>query len=88
MAPVETFNKSDLLTDSRRPSSDDSPKSEKLKEQDLENQGYDPTSATVQSDSEESVGRQIELEAENSIKYRTCSWQKVGGRYSTIRRRG
>lgn len=24
-----------------------------------------------------SVGRQIELEAENAIKYRTCSWQKV-----------
>lgn len=32
----------------------------------------------VQSDSEgETVGRQIEMEAENTIKYRTCSWQKV-----------
>lgn len=29
------------------------------------------------------VGRQIELEAGNSIKYRTCSWQKV--RRSRIR---
>lgn len=25
-----------------------------------------------------SVSRQVELEAENAIKYRTCSWQKVG----------
>lgn len=24
-----------------------------------------------------SVSRQVELEAENAIKYRTCSWQKV-----------
>lgn len=24
-----------------------------------------------------SVGKQIELEADNAIKYRTCSWQKV-----------
>lgn len=23
------------------------------------------------------VGKQLELEAENAIKYRTCSWQKV-----------
>lgn len=33
---------------------------------------------TLTSDSESGdVGRQIELEAGNSIKYRTCSWQKV-----------
>lgn len=32
----------------------------------------------INSDSESGdVGRQIELEAGNSIKYRTCSWQKV-----------
>lgn len=24
-----------------------------------------------------SVGKQIEMEADNAIKYRTCSWQKV-----------
>lgn len=24
-----------------------------------------------------SVGKQLQLEAENQIKYRTCSWQKV-----------
>ena len=28
-------------------------------------------------DSTLSVGKQLELEATNSIKYRTCSWQKV-----------
>jgi hypothetical protein len=30
---------------------------------------HDPERATV--------GKQLELEAENAIKYRTCSWQKV-----------
>jgi hypothetical protein len=30
------------------------------------------------SDASFDVGKQIELEAENSIKYRTCSWKKVG----------
>ena len=29
------------------------------------------------NDSQLSVGKQLELEATNSIKYRTCSWQKV-----------
>lgn len=29
------------------------------------------------TDSTLSVGQQLELEATNSIKYRTCSWQKV-----------
>lgn len=29
------------------------------------------------SEGETTVGRQIELEAHNSIQYRTCSWQKV-----------
>jgi hypothetical protein len=29
------------------------------------------------SDSSLSVGEQIELEKENAIQYRTCSWQKV-----------
>ena len=29
------------------------------------------------TDSTLSVGKQLELEATNSIKYRTCSWQKV-----------
>ena len=33
--------------------------------------GDDNSSATL------SIGKQIELEADNAIKYRTCSWQKV-----------
>lgn len=38
-------------------------------------------SATADSDfdsDKDGVGRQIELEADAAIKYRTCSWQKVG----------
>jgi hypothetical protein len=48
---------------------------------------YDPESGLseknyrgdIDSDSSNSitVGKQIEMEAENAIKYRTCSWQKV-----------
>lgn len=37
-------------------------------------QGYDFGSDDNSSDI---LGKQIELEAENSIQYRTCSWQKV-----------
>ena len=44
------------------------------------------------SDSAMSVGKQIELEATSSIKYRTCSWPKVNTRFSlfpcTHQRRG
>ena len=39
-----------------------------------------PVSAVVgesESDSGISVGKQLELESTNAIKYRTCSWQKV-----------
>ena len=32
---------------------------------------------TSDSDSDVTVGKQLELESTNSIKYRTCSWQKV-----------
>jgi amino acid permease len=45
---------------------------ERLKDKDLEGQRQ----GLSDSDSGE-IGRQIELEAENSIKYRTCSWQKT-----------
>ncbi|KAB8210538.1 transmembrane amino acid transporter protein-domain-containing protein [Aspergillus parasiticus] len=49
---------------------DDSP--DKVK--DLENQRQ----PGAQSDSDtDDIGRQIEMEAGNSIKYRTCSWQKT-----------
>ena len=38
---------------------------------DIEDQGRATDSDT------EAIGRQIELESDNAIKYRTCSWQKV-----------
>ena len=34
-------------------------------------------------DSQISVGKQLELEQTNSIKYRTCSWQKVVPAFSS-----
>lgn len=53
----------------------------KAKDYDVEGQGRRLSHSRVAVDSSsisESVGRQIEMEAENGIKYRTCSWQKVG----------
>ena len=35
------------------------------------------TSADTDSDSGLSVGKQIELEQSQAIRYRTCTWQKV-----------
>ena len=35
------------------------------------------TAGDSDADSAISVGKQMELESTNSIKYRTCSWQKV-----------
>jgi hypothetical protein len=32
---------------------------------------------TSDTETQTSVGKQMELEADNAIKYRTCSWQKV-----------
>ncbi|KAL2819004.1 transmembrane amino acid transporter protein-domain-containing protein [Aspergillus cavernicola] len=48
---------------------------DRIKDKDLERQRQQPGGES-DSDSGE-IGRQIELEAENSIKYRTCSWQKT-----------
>ena len=52
------------------------------KDLDLEGQGrrlsHHHVTALDGSSTTESVGRQIEMESENTIKYRTCSWQKVG----------
>ena len=54
---------------------------QKLKDLDLEDQdrrhSHHHVTAIDSSSTSESVGRQIEMEAENTIKYRTCSWQKV-----------
>ncbi|GES58989.1 amino acid transporter [Aspergillus terreus] len=72
MAATNTSKALEGSRDSPRSSSVSDPSPDKLK-LDLENQ-----SRNVQSDSDtDDVGRQIELEAGNSIKYRTCSWQKT-----------
>lgn len=49
----------------------------KVKDLDIEGQNR-RVPAVDSSSTSESVGRQIEMESENTIKYRTCSWQKVG----------
>lgn len=62
--------------------SDELNHNQKLKSVDLEGQGrrqshHHVTTVDDTSSTSESVGRQIELESENQIKYRTCSWEKV-----------
>lgn len=37
----------------------------------------DPSRRDVSDDDSITIGKQIELESENAIKYRTCSWPKV-----------
>ncbi|KAL1985157.1 hypothetical protein VTN96DRAFT_8179 [Rasamsonia emersonii] len=51
----------------------------KLKQEyDVEGQPRrDSRIAPVQAEDRTSIGKQLELEAENAIKYRTCSWQKT-----------
>lgn len=39
--------------------------------------GYDFGSDESSDDADAVLGKQIELEANNAIQYRTCSWQKV-----------
>jgi len=66
----DTSDKSDKLEDA------------KLKDYDTEGQrrrlSHQHVAAIDSSSITESIGRQIEMESENTIKYRTCSWQKVG----------
>ncbi|KAL4872809.1 hypothetical protein BDV12DRAFT_161565 [Aspergillus spectabilis] len=50
---------------------------DRLKEKDLEQQIHAPGAGALSDSESGEVGRQIELEADNSIKYRTCSWQKT-----------
>lgn len=61
--------------------SDKSEQDPKLKDLDVEGQrrrnSHHHVTAIDGSSTTESVGRQIEMESENTIKYRTCSWQKV-----------
>ncbi|KAF7717084.1 Transmembrane amino acid transporter protein [Penicillium ucsense] len=69
-------------SDDRSPELSDELNQKKLKSLDLEGQGrrhshHHVTTLDDTSSTSESVGRQIELESENQIKYRTCSWQKT-----------
>ncbi|KAJ5091807.1 hypothetical protein NUU61_006677 [Penicillium alfredii] len=79
----------DAPLDGRSGHDDNSPTSDKLeqdpvklKDYDVEGQGRRGSQHRVMavdssSSTTESVGRQIEMESENTIKYRTCSWQKT-----------
>jgi hypothetical protein len=58
-------------------SSDSDNFADRLKDKDLEQQTHAPGAGALSDSESGEVGRQIELEADNSIKYRTCSWQKV-----------
>jgi hypothetical protein len=69
--------------------SDKSEQDPKLKDFDIEGQGRrgsQHVAAIDSSSTTESIGRQIDMESENTIKYRTCSWQKV--RFVRIRKLG
>ncbi|KAJ5301836.1 hypothetical protein N7508_006699 [Penicillium antarcticum] len=65
----------------RSPDLSDKSEEPKLKDYDIESHGRRRSSGHVHaidsSSTTESVGRQIEMESENTIKYRTCSWQKT-----------
>lgn len=73
MAGLPTTNPAELDRSSLSGASAD-----RMKDKDLESQPKAPGDLS-DSDSGE-IGRQIELESDNSIKYRTCSWQKVCAR--------
>ncbi|OJJ63477.1 hypothetical protein ASPSYDRAFT_38039 [Aspergillus sydowii CBS 593.65] len=70
MAGLPTTNPAELDHSSLSGASAD-----RMKDKDLESQPKAPGDLS-DSDSGE-IGRQIELESDNSIKYRTCSWQKT-----------
>lgn len=44
----------------------------------------DPSRRDVDEGDSITIGKQIELEAENAIKYRTCSWPKVSSNSFSI----
>lgn len=83
MAPIDNNEKAQAITSppSSTPSEKSNPDAisdahDKSKEVDLERQAT-TGAPTSDSEGEATVGKQIELEAHNSIQYRTCSWQKV-----------
>ncbi|KAJ5568701.1 hypothetical protein N7450_011187 [Penicillium hetheringtonii] len=79
--PQDSTTMAQKLDGDRSPDLSDKEQDPKLKDYDVEGQGRRRSSHHVtaldSSSTTESVGRQIEMEAENTIKYRTCSWQKT-----------
>ena len=79
--PQDSATMAQHLDGDRSPDLSDKEQDPKLKDYDVEGQGRGRSSHHVtaldSSSTTESVGRQIEMEAENTIKYRTCSWQKT-----------
>lgn len=66
--------------DTRSHSSSEKPAYEQEKNYDAEAaaaRGITAPTEDADSDASITIGRQIELEANNAIKYRTCSWQKT-----------
>ena len=41
------------------------------------NKGRRSVDANAEEEGDVSIGKQVEMEAGNAIKYRTCNWQKV-----------
>jgi hypothetical protein len=78
MALKSIFGGKASPTDATSQNSNEKVALEKEKSYDAEAAGgILPTSADTDSDASITIGRQIELEANNAIKYRTCSWQKT-----------
>lgn len=78
MALKSLFGGKASPADNNSQSSNEKVAFEKEKGYDAEAQGgILPTSTDADSDASITIGRQIELEANNAIKYRTCSWPKT-----------
>ncbi|KAJ5741247.1 hypothetical protein N7533_010656 [Penicillium manginii] len=80
--PEDSTTMAQQLDGDRSSDLSDKEQEPKLKDYDVESgQGrrhsHHHVTALDSSSTTESVGRQIEMEAENTIKYRTCSWQKT-----------
>ncbi|KAJ5378924.1 hypothetical protein N7509_012043 [Penicillium cosmopolitanum] len=80
--PEDSTTMAQHLDGDHSPDLSDKEQERKLKDYDAESghgrrHSHHHVTALDLSSTTESVGRQIEMEAENTIKYRTCSWQKT-----------
>jgi hypothetical protein len=82
MALGALFGRRASPADDNTQSSNDNVAYEKKLSYDAEAAGGILPVADSGSDASITIGKQIEMEANNAIKYRTCSWQKVC-RYNT-----